>query len=294
MDLNQLKSFLAVTQTLNFTSAAKQIGVPQSTVSRQINDLESQLKTKLFYRTKRDVQLTVEGRTFLPYAREILDAAQKGTEAVRQLQNGCTGRLSIAAVSSSGLFVSDCLALFGRRFSDIRVDVTFVPGGEALQDEGQDLYDFHFMPRDMLPYSEEFDTLDTHRDRLCLAAPKGHELNPDQLQWERFILLSESENPILYMLVMDFFRSRRFSPRIVNETDDARTVLLSVSAGLGLTILPLAQTRMYFRDTVDVYPLDMEIIYAAAWKKSLLNPAARLFLDVLLEKAGTGSKSKKK
>ena len=36
MDLNQIRSFLAVTQTLNFTNAAKQNGVPQSTISRQI------------------------------------------------------------------------------------------------------------------------------------------------------------------------------------------------------------------------------------------------------------------
>lgn len=77
MDLNQIRSFLAVTQTLNFTNAAKQNGVPQSTISRQISDLESQLNVRLFYRTKRDVQLTEEGRTFLPYAIEMLDAAKK-------------------------------------------------------------------------------------------------------------------------------------------------------------------------------------------------------------------------
>ena len=76
MNLNQIKSFLSVSQTLNFTNAAKQNDVPQSTISRQIHDLEQQLGVKLFYRTKRDVRLTEEGRTFLPYAKEILDAAK--------------------------------------------------------------------------------------------------------------------------------------------------------------------------------------------------------------------------
>ena len=62
MHLNQIKSFITVSQVLNFTNAARQNGVPQSTISRQINDLEQQLGVKLFYRTKRDVRLTQEGR----------------------------------------------------------------------------------------------------------------------------------------------------------------------------------------------------------------------------------------
>ena len=64
MHLNQIKSFITVSQVLNFTNAARQNGVPQSTISRQINDLEQQLGVKLFYRTKRDVRLTQEGRAF--------------------------------------------------------------------------------------------------------------------------------------------------------------------------------------------------------------------------------------
>ena len=94
MHLNQIKSFLTVSKMLNFTNAARQNGVPQSTISRQISDLEQQLGVRLFYRTKRDVRLTEEGRTFIPYAQEILDAARKGSYAVKQLHDGAKGRLS--------------------------------------------------------------------------------------------------------------------------------------------------------------------------------------------------------
>ena len=91
MHLNQIKSFLSVSKMLNFTNAARQNGVPQSTISRHINDLEQQLGVKLFYRTKRDVQLTAEGRTFIPYAQEILEAARKGSYAVKQLHDALKG-----------------------------------------------------------------------------------------------------------------------------------------------------------------------------------------------------------
>ncbi len=286
MDLNQIRSFLAVTQTLNFTNAAKQNGVPQSTVSRQINDLENQLNVKLFYRTKRDVQLTEEGRTFLPFAIEMMEAAKKGAFAVKQLHEGAKGRLSVATIATSDQFLAGCLRDFGRAYPDIVVDINYVSGGDALLDEGQDPFDFHFLYADMLPGSEEFDALPTYTDRLCLVLPKGHPLaagdaDLNQLKRERFILVSENESPILYMQIMDFFRSRRFAPNIVNESDSVRAVLLSVSAGLGVTILPSSQPREVMRSSLDLIPLDLDISYAVAWKKSLLNPAAKLFLDII-------------
>lgn len=290
MDLNQIRSFLAVTQTLNFTNAAKQNGVPQSTISRQISDLEGQLNVKLFYRTKRDVKLTEEGRTFLPYAVEMLEAAKKGAYAVKQLHEGAKGRLSIATIATAGTFLADCLREFGAAYPDVVVDITYVSSGDALLEEGQDPFDFHFLHQDMLPYSDVFDSIATHTDQLSLVVPKNHPLSHDPLdtaalQREKFILLSEEENPILYMQIMDFFRSHRFSPNVVNQSDDVRAVLLSVSAELGITILPTSHPREFMPDTLDVIPLDEEITYAAAWKRSLLNPAAALFLNIIKEHA---------
>lgn len=288
MDLNQIRSFLAVTQTLNFTNAARQNGVPQSTISRQISDLETQLGVKLFYRTRRNVELTAEGRTFLPYALEMTDASRKGAQAVRQLHEGGRGRLAIATIATSGAFLAGCLREFGQKYPDVAVDVAYVSSGDALQDEGRDPFDFHFIYGDMLPAAEDFDALVTHTDELCLAVPKGHPLTrtvwePSALNGERFLMVTEEESPILYMLVQNYFRACRISPHIVNESDNVRAVLLGVSAGLGVAILPSSQPKEIMRDWLDILPLpDLEepITYAMVWKKSLLNPAARLFLEV--------------
>lgn len=291
MDLNQIRSFLAVTQTLNFTNAARQNGVPQSTISRQISDLEEQLGVKLFYRTRRNVQLTEEGRTFLPYALEMMEAARKGTQAVRQLHDGGKGRLAIATIATSGVFLAECLREFGRRYPEVVVDITYVSSGDAMQDEGQDPFDFHFIHGDMLPESEDYDSLITHTDDLCLVVPRGHRLAKQEwdfpdLMDEKFILVSESESPILYMLVQNYFRACRVSPTVINESDSVRAVLLSVSAGLGISILPSSQPREFMRDSLEILPLpgmDAPISYALTWKKALLNPAAHLFLEIVRE-----------
>ena len=313
MHLNQIKSFITVSQVLNFTNAARQNGVPQSTISRQINDLEQQLGVKLFYRTKRDVRLTQEGRAFLPYAQEILDAAKKGAFAVKQLHEGAEGRLSIATIDDSDRFLTQCLREFSRKYSGIVVDLTYVSHGEPLQSEVDDPYDFHFHYLDMIPDSEEYEVMETHTSQLCFVSPRREDasaevpgaadapstadsltsgLDPDTLPQEKFILISEEENPILYMQVMNYCQTHRFTPQIANRFSDVKSVLLSVGAGLGISILPLEVAEIVAglpATGIEITPIDDEnyaITCAVAWKKSLLNPAAELFLQIMEEKLG--------
>ena len=290
MHLNQINSFLAITQTLNFTSAARQRGIPQSTISRQINDLEGQLGVRLFYRTKRDVRLTDEGRTFLPYAREISEAARKGSYAVRQLHEGAAGRLSIAVIPSSEQFLTGCLAAFHAAYPDIIVDITRISGGTILTDDVDSPYDFLFLYRDSCPDSEEYDTLVTHREPIGIAMQKdadnekaGHPVT-DSLPSGHLVLLSEEEDPILYMQTMNFCRTRRLSPDIVNTFADVSSLLLSVRSGIGISFLPASLVPSSTDDGLTFLPLgdpSCAIDCAAAWKRSLLNPAASLFLQVL-------------
>lgn len=283
MHLNQIASFLAVSKTLNFTGAARQLGVPQSTISRQINDLESQLGVRLFYRTKRDVQLTDEGRIFLPYAQEMADAARKGTYAVKQIHEGMAGRLSIAVVSASQQYLVGVLAKFHKKYPDISVDLTNISSGESLMDDTNAPYDFWFLYRDMLVDAESFEYTHTHKEPLALIRPAGAET---PLSSQRFILLSEEADPILYMQAMNYCRTRRFTPQIANTFEDVSSVLLSVRAGLGATFLPASLIGDADPAELDVKALDSEsytIDCIAAWKPSLLNPAAELLLQILKE-----------
>ena len=293
MHLNHIKSFLAVSKTLNFTNAAKQNGVPQSTISRHINDLEQQLGVRLFYGTKRDVRLTEEGRTFLPYAQEILEAATKGAYAVRQLHDGAKGRLSVATIPTAIPFLRKCLELFGQKYPDITVDITYVSSGESLMEENDDPYDFHFLYTDMLPDTDDFDFVETHTEQLAFVLPANYDTDSKRadisaLKHEKFIILSEEESPLLYMQFMNLCRTHRFTPNITNQFSDIKSVLLSVSAGLGISMMPMILPTDPISNSLQFIPVDDEnysMSCAAAWKKSLLNPAASLFLEIVEQQA---------
>ena len=74
MELRQLKYFLKLAETLNFSSAAKELFITQSTLSQQILNLEREFDQPLFVRNSHEVQLTEAGRLLMPHA-------QAGTQA---------------------------------------------------------------------------------------------------------------------------------------------------------------------------------------------------------------------
>ncbi|MEU6705476.1 LysR substrate-binding domain-containing protein [Streptomyces wuyuanensis] len=76
-DPGQLRTFLAVAQTLSFTRAARRLGVRQSTVSQHVRRLEEAAGRQLFIRDTHSVELTGDGEAMLGFARTILDAHER-------------------------------------------------------------------------------------------------------------------------------------------------------------------------------------------------------------------------
>ncbi|MER7837159.1 LysR family transcriptional regulator [Streptomyces sp. NPDC096040] len=83
MDLRAVRTFVAVADSGQFQEAAAVLAVTQQAVSKRIAALEKELGVRLFTRTARGADLTVDGRTFLPHARELLLAEERATASVR-------------------------------------------------------------------------------------------------------------------------------------------------------------------------------------------------------------------
>ncbi|MFQ3560733.1 LysR substrate-binding domain-containing protein [Streptomyces gramineus] len=76
-DPSQLRTFLAVAQTLSFTQAARRLGLRQSTVSQHVRRLEDAAGRQLFSRDTHSVELTEDGEAMLGFARRILDVHEQ-------------------------------------------------------------------------------------------------------------------------------------------------------------------------------------------------------------------------
>jgi len=85
MELYQIRYFLAVADTLNFTRASERSFVSQPALTKAIQRLEEAIGGRLFDRTKNSVQLTELGRAMLPNLRQIHDSANHAREQARRL-----------------------------------------------------------------------------------------------------------------------------------------------------------------------------------------------------------------
>jgi LysR family hca operon transcriptional activator len=80
MELRHIRYFVAVAETLNMRQAATRLHLSQPPLTRQIHDLEEEVGTKLFVRSKSGMHLTEAGQTFLREARSILSQSQRAVQ----------------------------------------------------------------------------------------------------------------------------------------------------------------------------------------------------------------------
>ena len=291
MDINQLKYFVSVAQTLNFSEAARRNGLTQPAISHRIGELEKYLGSKLFIRNRRSVTLTDAGNNFLPYAVEMIEIAEKAAFQIRQMEEGWKGHVSIAALTTSSAVLSKCLSAFSSKYPDITVDINFTSGRSQVIAMNEAKYDVHFAVLEMVPAGETFDYLISNTDHLCVAFPKNHPmagkpLDFSKLGGERFIAVSETDGPALYNEIAKVCEARGYKPNVTCQYDRAEAVLLSVGAGLGISIIPEALSRVFYSENVSFTRIpgdDTLRTYVIAWHRKITNPAARLFLEVVKE-----------
>src|SRR5258708_7660987 len=101
MNIQQIKNFLVLCDTLNFRKAAEQINIVQPALSRQIQLLENEIGATLFDRSKRAVNLTEAGLFFKKEADRILQDLNKAITRAAQLHNGEAGEVRITHSSSA-------------------------------------------------------------------------------------------------------------------------------------------------------------------------------------------------
>ena len=133
MELRQLKYFITSADTLNFTEAARQCFITQSTLSQQIKQLETELGVQLFERIGKRVFLTETGRDFLPYARQTVADADYGVQRIKDMEDLKTGRLCIGTTFGLSALITDAIARFSEQYPEIYLEVMFLKQDELIE-----------------------------------------------------------------------------------------------------------------------------------------------------------------
>jgi len=290
MELHQLRYFLAVARTKNFSRAAEQCHVAQPSLSQQIMKLEDELGERLFERTKREVALTPAGDLLTAHAERVLAEVDLACEGVRELRGLVRGRVALGVLPTvAPYFLPQRLRTFSAKFPAVEVvvheDTTDLLAAAVLAKKIDLALVSLPVERSGLVAEEFFD------EKLLVALPAAHRLAKkrrltlDDLEQEAFLLMKEEH--CLAGQALQFCRFNGFAPRVSFRSAQIETVLAFVAKGWGVSVVPAMACR---RPTPDVrfraLPGMTRSIGIIHRETRVLSHASRALVEFLRDGAG--------
>jgi len=294
MNLYHLNTFLSVARFLSFTRAAQELNLTQPTVSSGVRDLERSLGVKLFNRSGRSIDLTMEGRLLLTYAEQIHDLTTEAEDRIhhREIEPGESFRFG--AIDAAVIYVlPDVLEAYHSRFPSVDISVQ-VDASRFLVDEilrGRS--EFGVLT---LPYVHpKIDTMPLLEDSLTLVVGSGHPLASrkgvrlEQVVTETLILFHEGS--VSRKPVDEHLAEAGLSPGRVMEMSSPEAMRKLVEAGVGVSFLPNMTVQDALTEgtlvALNVVGVSMQRRIGLAWRRGrYFSPAIQAFLDLIVGNFG--------
>ena len=289
MELRHLRYFVAVAENLNFTKAAARLHLAQPSLTRQIHNLEEEIGVRLLNRSKSQVALTEEGRSFLVDARRILALAAESILAVQRLSRGETGQLNIAYLSNSDFeLLPETLGAFRQAFPHVALNLfDMVPAEQfrALEARKIDL-GFVGLPPPATTGRLQWESIARHRTVVVLPVKHPLARKPQvslrELKTMFFVGLSEKTHPGFRHWLCETCQPEGFTPRILQDAELEPALMTFVAEGLGVSlarerIKKLSHPGVAFRPLTPPVKSD----YCIAWNRDNDSRALQQYIQIV-------------
>lgn len=244
MELRQVGTFLEVARLRSFSRAAASLGYSQSAVTMQVQQLERELGARLFDRTPQGAELTERGEAFSFHARELVGAARRAVEAVRDPEGErgqMTGTLRIGSVESlSTAVLPDVLARFHEEHPLVQLVLRSAGEGQLAQEARRGELDL-FLTMERKLSERGFVRRIVRREEVAFVAAPGlarelGTLSPPRLGDVPLVLTEGGESYRLELERAAAEHDVRLRP--VVETGNTETLVHLAERGLGVAFLP--------------------------------------------------------
>ncbi|WP_105573960.1 LysR family transcriptional regulator [Cronobacter sakazakii] len=287
--LQDMALFALVAETGSFTAAAQKAGLPKSSVSQRISQLEAYVGLRLLNRTTRKLSLTFAGEHYLVHCREMLDASERADLAIQRLRDNPSGRLRITSPAGIGAtLLARMNAEFLAKYPDITLEVFISDDVRDLVMEGFDVALRTGKPQDSSLIGRKIG----HCPRYLLASPAylaRHPAltHPSQLVDHR-VIVHRAWSEWLLQRDRELYRCHLNQ---MHQTDNLLYARESALAGAGITLLPafLLDDSLAEGALVNVLPEwtvtgnDLYLVYPG---RKLNAPALVSYINFALEYEG--------
>lgn len=289
MEFKQLQDmalFALVAECGSFTAAAQRVGLPKSSVSQRISQLEQTLGLRLLNRTTRQLNLTFAGERYLEHCQVMMSAAERADLALQRLRDNPSGRLRISTPAGLGAtLVARLAADFQRQYPDVSLEVSVSDAMVDLVQEGFDAALRTGKPQDSSLIGRRLG----YAPRYLLAAPSYLAQHPpiehpQQLQQHRCIA-HRAWTAWNLRCGDDYYR---WQLPLAHTTDNLLYASECAIAGAGITLLPAFLSREVVAQKllVEVLPAwraEGNELYLVYPSRKLNSAALACFIDVVLQ-----------
>ncbi len=249
MNSEELKTFIFLSKVKNFTLAAEQLSVAQSTVTNRISELEKEVGKKLFRRGSKTVTLTEEGEIFLSFAERILELESSSIDEMNAVSSH-RRKFSIGAINATyevyvKPLVDKCLQ--NNKETSIKVILGHsLDLIQLLQDHVLDMV-FSAVPLKRVGYAcDVFDT-----DKAVLVCAKGKNDFPDGITKEELAKISYLMCDLTLSDAGLYIRSLFPKNHVFRlEVDNTSKLFPYIEQGIGYAFLPYKLVEQQLKDGV--------------------------------------------
>ncbi|WP_101926853.1 MULTISPECIES: LysR family transcriptional regulator [Luteimonas] len=292
-DLNDTLIFVKVVEQGSFIAAANALGLPKTTVSRKVQELEQRLGARLLHRTTRRLGLTEAGSVYHEHCQRIARELDEAESAVGQLQSGPRGWLRFTVPYSIGItWIAPLLGDFQAQYPEISLDMhlgneklDLIAGEADLALRVGTLPDSNLVAR----------KLGSLRTQIFASpgyiAQHGEPLHPDDLQHHRTLVMRKSRNPqnryVWSLTDGEALREFPVNPQLVANDPSALNWAVLQGEGLLLTGDVMAKALVEAGLVQRVLAgwtgpeMDFNAVFAGG---RLVSPKVRAFVDFLIER----------
>lgn len=248
MEMHEIKYFLAVCGTRNFTRAAELCKVTQPALSRAIANLERQVGGQLFRRERTLTHLTDLGRLLRPNFEEVVSRAEAAKRTATSFLNLERAPLRIGVMCTVGpLRFTGFLADFRRRYPDLELSLFEGNCGTLHQMLASGKLDAAILAQPDA-YDDALEVIPLYREQFGVAIPPGHRFG----EWSAVPLPAIASERYLERLNCEFatrfddlLAARGLNVNVVFRSEREDWIQMMVLAGLGVCLMP---------ETLPVFP----------------------------------------
>lgn len=253
MDIRQLETFICVAENKSFTKAAELLYVTQPTVSNHVSNLEKELDTILFIRTRRSVNLTKSGMILYSHAQNIISAYHNLSKDLKSFNQNLEGHLNIyASTVPRKYFLPDILRTFSHDYPGVSYSLVSDDSQFVINSLIRGETDFGFVG--MKIESSKLVYHEVMEDELVLLTSTASKINSkdglhisyNDLKNLKLILREEGSGTrnLFEKALIDKDLSLE---QLQNATiiEDSGTIVEMVRAGIGSTIISKHEAKLF-------------------------------------------------